>query len=219
MNTKAYNLPETKPDVLPNKSAWDKHYGRRKSVQEYPDENLVRLLKKHPGQSALDLGCGSGRHIPLLRDCGYEAVHATDVSETALELCRKRFRYAVFHPLESRMLKRNRFEIPLPEESMDTVIAWGVLHYNPNEMIDSMLKEVVRILKQGGRFLGTLRAHRDTHFKHNPDMDGANLQLYTRQEVLDLLRNYFCDVSLGYVERIPVGSKYRVCHWVFDASN
>jgi len=211
--------PISVPDVLPNRSAWDRHYGRSRSVQDYPDENLVRLLKKHPGQSGLDLGCGSGRHISLLRDCGYSAIHATDVSETALELCRKRFRYALFHPLDARMLKKNHFEIPLPEESLDTVIAWGVLHYNPDEMIASMLKEVMRILKQGGRFLGTLRSHRDTHFKNNPDMDGANLKTYTRPEAMDLLKDYFADVSLGYVERIPVGSKYRVCHWIFDASN
>jgi len=211
--------PAEKHDILPNRAVWERHYTRKKSVQEYPDENLVRLIKSFPGQSALDLGCGSGRHISLLHDCGYNVIHATDISETGLEVCRKKFLYAVFHPLDQKMLKKDSFELPLPDESLDTVIAWGVLHYNTPAMTVSMLREVCRILKPGAKFLGTLRANRDTHFKNNPDMVGAQMHLYDRREATDLLRAHFCNVSIGYAERIPVGSKYRVSHWIFAANN
>lgn len=211
--------PDLVSDLLPNRSTWDKHYTRKRAAQEYPDENLVRLLKSFPGQSALDLGCGSGRHIALLRDCGYSSIHATDVSETGLELCRKKYRYAVFHPLDIKMLKKDEFRLPLEDESLDAVVAWGVLHYNSETMIRNMLLEIRRILRSGGRFFGTLRSDRDTHFKNNPDMQGAEVRLFSREEVKDLLLEYFCDVSLGYSERIPMGSKYRVSHWIFSASN
>lgn len=206
-------------NILPNRDAWDRHYTRKKSEQDYPDENLVRLLKANPGTCALDLGCGSGRHIQLLHDLGFSQIHATDVSETAVEHCRRKYRFAVYHPLEARMLRKNQFELPLSDESLDVVVAWGVLHYNPAVMRTNMLREISRILRPGGSFLGTLRSSRDTHFTANPDMSDAEIVLFSKKEATDLLKDYFCDVRMGHAERIPVGSTKRVSHWMFQARN
>ena len=59
-----------------NKEIWNKHYTREKSILTYPDENLVRLLKNYLNKkntselNAVDIGCGSGRHVSLLKDNG-----------------------------------------------------------------------------------------------------------------------------------------------------
>lgn len=177
------------------------------------------MLKSNPGAAALDLGCGSGRHIALMHNLGFSQIHATDISETAVEHCRRKYRYAVYHPLEARMLRKNRFELPLGDESIDVVVAWGVLHYNPPAMRTNILREVARILKPGGAFLGTLRSNRDTHFASNPDMKDAEIELFTKKQTLDMLKDFFCDVKLGHSERIPVGSTKRVSHWLFQARN
>ena len=117
------------------------------------------------------------------------------------------------------MLRKNQFELPLSDESLDVVVAWGVLHYNPAAMRTNMLREISRILRPGGSFLGTLRSSRDTHFTANPDMSDAEIVLFSKKEATDLLKDYFCDVRMGHAERIPVGSTKRVSHWMFQARN
>ena len=53
---------------------WQAHYTKKKSELHYPDENLVRLLASYLKDreaaevSAADIGCGSGRHLNLLKD-------------------------------------------------------------------------------------------------------------------------------------------------------
>ena len=71
-------------------ASWETHYTAGKSELLYPDENLVRLLKKNrllgsPGDlTAVDLGCGSGRHLRLLSDLGITRVIGLDASYNAL---------------------------------------------------------------------------------------------------------------------------------------
>ena len=75
------------------RNPWETHYKRDRSALFFPDENLVRLLKKaldaspkNPEFLALDLGCGSGRHLSLCRDLGIPRVIGTDRSLQGLSL-------------------------------------------------------------------------------------------------------------------------------------
>jgi SAM-dependent methyltransferase len=69
---------------------WNSHYTNDKSKLTYPDENLVRLIKKNynlynaENSTALDLGCGTGRHLKLLGECGFKKIIGTDSSFNAL---------------------------------------------------------------------------------------------------------------------------------------
>ncbi|MBI3395801.1 MAG: class I SAM-dependent methyltransferase, partial [Spirochaetia bacterium] len=94
----------------------------------------------------------------------------------------------------------------------------GVLHYNDVRAIDSMLKEVRRILKSGGHFLGTLRAVGDSHLETNADLPDVQVRFFSESEARSLIAAVFENVELGYAERSPVGQlDRRVCHWIFRA--
>lgn len=198
------------------RARWDAHYTRDRARQSYPDENLVRLLAKMEPGPALDLGCGSGRHLALLADLGYAPIYGCDSSANAVELCRERYPQAeVFVAAPDGA----SFLTPLSGASLAAVVAWGVLHYNSPEEILGVLAETGRLLAPGGKFLGTLRAAGDSHFATNGDMLGAAIRFFTEGEARALLAGAgFTNVQLGYAERAPVGElERRVCHWIFSA--
>lgn len=203
-----------------NREAWNTHYDRSRSVLDYPDENLVRLLQKQPRGPALDYGCGSGRHVRLLHDLRFSPVYATDASDRALDMCRERFGVAG----QAQIIRLPQMDagphIPVSDRAFQTIVCWGVLHYNPPETVAALLGEFRRILKPEGVLLGTLRAASDTHFRTNPDMDGAEIFYYDEASARASLSAVFEDVRLGYAERAPVGDlDHRICHWVFEARN
>ncbi|HOQ12674.1 MAG TPA: class I SAM-dependent methyltransferase, partial [Spirochaetota bacterium] len=72
------------------RQSWEQHYKKEKSLLSYPDENLVRMLalylreqKNTSDLIAIDLGCGTGRHLKLLEDFNMKTIGA-DFSFNAL---------------------------------------------------------------------------------------------------------------------------------------
>jgi len=200
-----------------NQKTWDEHYQKEKARQKYPDENLVRMLGNLRRGAALDFGCGSGRHIALLHELGFSPIYGTDISQNAVEMCRKDYAYAGL--FKSNLPSSEEFFLPFPDEYFDLIVAWGVLHYNGRSSLETILEEFKRILKNGATFVGTLRSTNDTHFVSNPDMEGSEILYFTEEEAKELIGAHFHDVQLGYMERIPLGENRKVCHWCFRAKN
>ncbi len=209
-------------------SKWEEHYRREKSVLSYPDENLVRILHRHlnsikrPGPlKAVDLGCGSGRHLKLLGESGISSVTGIDDSYNALRICMKN--YNCF------LLQSDNLDLPIKENSTDITVAWGSLHYNHKRELPRMIDEIIRILKPGGVLLATLRSERDTLMKKGKhiendvwqteldDIKGSIVSFYSEKE----LHEYFCRFSslkYGIMERSIVGDTGKlVSHWVIFA--
>lgn len=207
---------------------WDTHYNRDRSVLHYPDENLLRMLKKHLSDisdnsslAAADLGCGSGRHIMLLKDLGIGQVIGVDISIEALRICKD-----IGIPY---LLSADNERIPLKSGSIDIVITWGSLHYGPKESLPVMLDEVSRILKKGGMLFGTLRTERDSYVKRGKhlgndvwvtnldDIENSTVSFYSETELQSAL-NIFNKSKYGLMERTLLGDiNSRISHWMFRA--
>lgn len=254
------------------RSLWQRHYQRERSLQIYPDENLVRLLKitereghlpdrdAPPGKTAssktasikaasgktasikaasslaaLDLGCGMGRHIRLLQDLGYAPVYGSDISSVALDYCRQAYPQAHLFELQEKEFLEKKLEkklleidkellprrslLPFDEGYFSAIILWGVLHYNSQEVVSSLLTEAGRLLADDGFVYFTLRASADTHFSSNADLKGGAIHLYSEREARQLLASSFSVVELGYSERSPLDQlERRICHWFGRAS-
>lgn len=198
-------------------NVWDNHYQKQKSILHHPDENLVRILSRitPPNLSVLDFGSGSGRHIPLLKEKGFD-VSASDSSIEAVERLKVNFSG---HPC----YLTDKLPYSFQKGQFGLIVSWGVFHYNERSVAKAMLVELHQALAPNGYLAGSIRAASDTHLKLNDgkmnlvDLNGGYAETYTLVEVNDLLRP-FSNVEIGYTERTPLGKlDERICHWFFLA--
>ncbi len=209
-------------------STWNAHYSKGRSDIQYPDENLVRLLKKNilllqgrAAATAIDLGCGSGRHLSLLHDLKINAIIGMDPSWNAITLSRTHF--------SGSLLLGDNNHIPLKDASADIAIAWGSLHYNRKEQLPLMLAEISRILTPRGHLFATLRTNRDTYMRKGKnigndtwitdldDINGTVASFYAEDE---MVRGFslFGTLEYGLVERTLIGNTSAlISHWVVHA--
>ncbi|HRP70147.1 MAG TPA: class I SAM-dependent methyltransferase [Turneriella sp.] len=199
---------------MTNQSVWDAHYTRSRAQQLYPDENVVRLLKKEFGvltakSCALDLGAGSGRHLSLLSD-HFERVYACDFSEKSLRLYPRR-------KINATQVKIP--ELPYLDASFDFILCWGVLHYLSHEDATATVAEIRRALKANGSIFLTLRSDKDTHLKSQlstGDLREGYARLFTKEEALSFFDG-FSQVKYGFILRQILGEELVVAHHVLWA--
>jgi SAM-dependent methyltransferase len=102
-----------------------------------------------PYGTALELGCGTGFFLLNLKLAGVlETGHVTDLSHGMVEVaCRNAA--ALGFDVEGRVADAE--SIPYPDASFDLVVGHAVLHHIPD--VERAFREVMRVLKPGGRFV------------------------------------------------------------------
>jgi ubiquinone/menaquinone biosynthesis C-methylase UbiE len=102
-----------------------------------------------PYGSALELGCGTGFFLLNLKQAGVlDEGHVTDISPGMVEAARRNAE-ALGFGVEGRVADAER--LPYDDESFDLVVGHAVLHHIPD--VDLAMREVLRVLKPGGRFV------------------------------------------------------------------
>ena len=200
-----------------NREVWDKHYTRGHAQQEYPDENIVRYLKKNfPNQTdktALDLGTGSGRHLALLKQC-FQKVITCDYSLNALQI------KTHADPADSGRILSILPDLPFANESIDFILCWGVIHYLDPLLHEKAFAEIHRILKPSGTLLTTLRSDQDTHLQKQfsqGDLTQGRAKLFSKEAAIALTKP-FSSVQYGFILRQPLGESAQVAHHILCAT-
>ncbi len=125
----------------------------------YPDDRVVALLSRAypaggtPEQQALDIGFGSGRHLRLLLDYGF-TTHGIELIDNAVRAASERFGS---ERNLGRLLTADVADAPFETNSMETLIAWGVLFLRRREEIDRDLRATARLLRPGGSLIVNFR--------------------------------------------------------------
>jgi ubiquinone/menaquinone biosynthesis C-methylase UbiE len=106
-----------------------------------------------PYLSALEIGCGTGFFLLNLMlagviDSAPGAGHVTDLSPGMVEVARRNAVSLGFE-IDGRVADAER--LPYPDATFDLVAGHAVLHHLPD--VERALREVVRVLKPGGRFV------------------------------------------------------------------
>jgi len=94
------------------------------------------------GRPVLDVGCGRGEWLELLRDEGLEA-KGLDVNRTMVAECRARG----FDVAEDDVLRYLR---TLPDASLGALTGFHIIEHLPLSNLIDLLDETVRVLKPGG---------------------------------------------------------------------
>lgn len=104
------------------------------------------------GMSALNIGVGRGGLEGVLLEKGV-VVSSLDPSESAIDGLRKQY------GLGERAQAGFSQCIPFPDGQFDVVVMSEVLEHLTDEILNSTLAEIRRVLKPGGCFIGTVPAN------------------------------------------------------------
>jgi ubiquinone/menaquinone biosynthesis C-methylase UbiE len=135
----------------------------------------IRHRTSLSGKAVLDYGCGSGRWVRFFTSygCAYTGV---DISSEMLALAAHRYPAFQFRKVENGV-------IPCPDTNFDIVTSIAVVHHNPYDQQGAILKELARVLRNGGYLilfeaLGDKHVSDDVHFPRDEGSWGDLAKLH-----------------------------------------
>jgi tellurite methyltransferase len=155
--------------------AWDQRWTDESIRQDWitPEPLVVDslpFLRQRGVQTALDIGCGIGRHALFLAGNGID-VTGIDLSPSGLETARDA---ATAAGLSIDYRAGDFTDLPIPDSSVDLALAWNVIYHGDTDVVKQAIGEIRRVLKPGGLFLGTMISKR-----HNRYGDGTEIRQNT----------------------------------------
>lgn len=140
-------------DAAPLSAAWF----QRIEAHRYRVEPLIHAVAqftRYRGQRVLEVGVGAGTdHLQWAR-AGAEC-YGIDLTEAAVETTRQ---HLALYGLRSALQRVDAARLPFDDGFFDVVYSWGVIHHAAHPA--SLVGEIRRVLKPGGRFIGMLYGRR-----------------------------------------------------------
>lgn len=172
---------------------WDKYY--QKPLNEIPWQNTQADWFKElvdrgeiTGDSALDLGCGTGKKsIYLAQNGGFKKVLGIDISEQAIEYANKNARdnnvekICVFrcHDLKEWSFLEKK-------ETFDFILDWAAIHCFTRGEVKNYANKITNHCKPGGKFLVRSFASRNpgqTEFIDKVEGINSKVSLFSEKEL------------------------------------
>ncbi len=136
---------------------WDNVWEKVFSEQEwgkYPAESLIRFIarnfykKDRKNVKILEIGCGPGANIWYLSREGFDT-YGIEGSQTAVERAKIRLKS---DNLNADIIKGDILKLPYKDNHFDAVIDVECIYSNSLHDSEIILREVQRVLKNGGLF-------------------------------------------------------------------
>ena len=141
------------------------------------------------GLDLLDIGCGTGANLPMLRRFAGPAGRVTGIDFSPLAL-----RFACDHPglSSARLLQGDAMRLPFRDASFDVVTMFDVLEHIPDHCL--ALQEVLRVLRPGGRYIFSVPAYQHLWSAHDTALH--HFRRYEYRDLRALLRSSGYRVAL-----------------------
>jgi SAM-dependent methyltransferase len=172
-----------KPDELRRMYELEDSYwwfvGRRRILRGWLGRMTRRL--ENPRPLILDVGCGTGANLDLLREFG--EVLGIDSEEAAIRFCGER-------GLDGLTRARAQ-DLPFGDGTFDLVTSFEVLEHLEDDA--RAAGEIARVLRPGGRLLATVPAYQWLWSEHDVALD--HRRRYSRRAFVALLRGAGLEVE------------------------
>lgn len=160
--------------------------------------NIISLLiegyVQQDGLSILDVGCGTGATMSLLR--GYGNVIGIDVSREAIKFCRQRSHTA--------LCQADACCIPFPESSFDFLTALDLIEHLEDDLVG--LREFSRVLKENGCLLLSVPAF--MFLWSDVDVFSRHYRRYTTNDLKRKMEEAgFVILKLSYCEYVSLSCR------------
>ena len=215
---------------------WNASYARRDNFLFYPHEEVIRFVAKYVckrvgydeyvwhlpegPRRGLGVGCGIGRHVFYLDDCGLDA-YGIDLSDEAIRAAQSLARKLGREHLVNHFVVRSATEMPYSDNYFQVAISHGVLDSMPFAVARDVVRETHRVLDQGGVFYLDLISGADNN--HGREFSGEENVVTQHEEntiqsyfnysrILELLEGFFTIKEGVLVTRAALlspGSKSR----------
>jgi len=145
--------------------AWDKRWQTEEGRADWikPAEDVAMLiasLQQAGPVTALDLGCGVGRHALAFARAGFET-HAVDMSSAGLQELEKS---AKAGGVEVAAQLAPMTELPFADNTFDYVLSFNVIYHGDPSIVKKTISEITRVLKPGGTYQGTMLSKRNGNY-------------------------------------------------------
>ena len=137
--------------------SWSKEFLNKRDLA-YPSEYLIRIFKgKYPklklsgskmdGMKICDVGCGDGRNLILLNDCGFK-IFGKEISEEIVQNVKNKMNdLNIDCNIQVGINNKN----PFTDKFFDFLVSWNSCYYMGNNLsFESHVKEFYRVLKPEG---------------------------------------------------------------------
>lgn len=176
----------------------EEHRGKQEEIrrrqQFYVDRYVKTWLEEDMRGDILDLGCGRGEWLDILRENGYQAV-GIDLNKKSLEECRKKHLKVVCADAIAYLKS-------LPDESVRLLTSFQLIEHLELPQLINLFYELGRVVKKGGLII------METPNPCNLQVGAASFYLdptHVRQlhpEFVQFLtsRNGFSQIEIAYPE-------------------
>lgn len=167
----------------------------------YPNENVARFIFKNKFTSALDFGCGTGRHLDVFLRAGIKTIIGVDINELPLKKSFERFNENATKAKAELILLNNKnktLKQLLPTTKVDAIVSWGILFLYTPQIAQNLLKEFKSILNKNGKICVNFISVNDG-LKTQSIQISQNLYKATRASHKDLLFSFYDEALIDEI--------------------
>ena len=119
-------------------------------------KEILLFLGAPADQKIIDIGCGKGRFCRKLRDLGFNII-GVEPSKELIKLTKKKHK-------DIKFIRASATNLPFRNNTFDSLICVEVLEHIPDT--EGAIREMMRVLKKGGRFVIIDKNILSLHFKY-----------------------------------------------------
>lgn len=193
-----------------NKKFWDDHFS--KVSLDYPNEEVVRFLarcrKLYEDAVMLDWGCATGRHTVLGCKFGYSVI-AADYVERCVDITKRKVERECKDSkgkVISYIVNQDIDIEEINDNTLDIIVALGVVFLNAKEQQQLMINNMYRMLKKGGRVFADFRTERDSLFINQKEKSEQGF--YVDSEDASIAGNYIDIIPLDELKKMFINSGF-----------